>query len=354
MTETSTATPEGVDLGRLQLFFADHVEGASADRPLTAELIAGGKSNLTYAITDGEHRWVLRRPPLGHVLPTAHDMGREYRVLTALADTDVPVPQTFAFCDDESVNGAPFYVMEHVDGQIPRTAEEMARIGPEDAAACSRELVDVLARIHTVDYEAVGLGDFGRPEGFLERQVRRWGEQWERSKAAELPAIDELARRLRAALPESGPPSIVHGDYRLDNTMLAPDDPTRIVAVLDWEMATLGDPLADVGLFLLYWAQNEAQIIATGEGISEDAGFLSRDEMVDLYAERSGRRVDDLDWYVVFAGYKLAIIVEGIAARYRMGKTLGEGFDHMGEMVSALCQGALDTADKSSIPALRG
>jgi len=354
MTSTSTEAPEGVDLDRLRPFFAEHVAGASADRELTAELIAGGRSNLTYGITDGEHRWVLRRPPLGHVLPTAHDMGREYRVLSGLAGTDVPVPRTFAFCDDEAVNDAPFYVMEYVDGQILRTAGDIARLKAEQAAACSRVLIDVLARIHTVDYEAVGLGDFGHPDGYLERQLRRWGEQWERSKAADLPAIDELARRLRAALPESGPPTIVHGDYRLDNTMLAPDDPTRIVAVLDWEMATLGDPLADVGLFLLYWAQNDAQVIATGEGISTDAGFLSHDEVVARYAERSGRRVDELDWYVVFAGYKLAIIVEGIAARYRMGKTLGEGFEAMGEMVARLVDGALAQASNSSIPALRG
>jgi len=354
MTSTSTEAPEGVDLDRLRPFFAEHVDGASEDRELTAELIAGGRSNLTYGITDGEHRWVLRRPPLGHVLPTAHDMGREYRVLSGLADTDVPVPRTFAFCDDNAVNDAPFYVMERVDGQILRTADDIARLRTDQAAACSRELIDVLARIHTVDYEAVGLGDFGHPEGYLERQVRRWGEQWERSKAADLPAVDELARRLRAALPESGPPTIVHGDYRLDNTMLAPDDPTRIVAVLDWEMATLGDPLADVGLFLLYWAQNDAQVIATGEGISTDAGFLSHEDVVARYAERSGRRVDELDWYVVFAGYKLAIIVEGIAARYRMGKTLGEGFEAMGEMVARLIDGALEQAGKSSIPALRG
>jgi aminoglycoside phosphotransferase (APT) family kinase protein len=347
-------TSEGVDLERLHRFFAEHVEGASAERPLSAELIAGGRSNLTYGITDGEHRWVLRRPPLGHVLPTAHDMGREYRVLSALAGTDVPVPRTFAFCDDVDVNGAPFYVMERVDGQILRTAEDIARLSADDAAACSRELIDVLSRIHTVDYEAVGLSGFGHPDGYLERQVRRWGEQWERSKAADLPGIDELARRLRGALPESGPPTIVHGDYRLDNTMLAPDDATRIVAVLDWEMATLGDPLADVGLFLLYWGQSEAQIIATGDGISTQAGFLSRDEVIELYAARSGRRVDELDWYEVFAGYKLAIIVEGIAARYRMGKTLGEGFEAMGEMVARLVEGALDQANRSRIPALRG
>lgn len=354
MADTSTTeTPDGVDLARLQRFFAEHVDDAT-DRPLTAEIIAGGRSNLTYGITDGERRWVLRRPPLGHVLPTAHDMGREYRVLTALADTDVPVPRTHAFCDDNDVNGAPFYVMERVEGQILRTAEDVAKLTPEQAADCSRELIDVLARIHTVDYEAVGLGDFGHPEGFLERQVRRWGEQWERSKAAELPALDELGRRLRNALPESGSPSIVHGDYRLDNTMLAPDDPTTIVAVLDWEMATLGDPLADVGLLLLYWSQNDAQVIATGDGISTDAGFLSHDEVVARYAERSGRQVDALDWYVVFAGYKLAIIVEGIAARYRMGKTVGEGFEAMGDMVARLVDGALDQASRSSIPALRG
>jgi aminoglycoside phosphotransferase (APT) family kinase protein len=349
----TTGGPEGVDLESLRGFFADHVEGAGG-RPLTAELIAGGRSNLTYAITAGEHEWVLRRPPLGHVLPTAHDMAREYRVITALADTDVPVPKTYALCDDTEVNGAPFYVMERVHGRVLRTGEELATLTREEAAACSREVVEVLGRIHRVDYEAAGLGDFGHPEGFMERQLRRWNQQWERSKADELPDVDEVARRLRNALPESGPPTIVHGDYRLDNTMLAPDEPGRIAAVLDWEMSTLGDPLADVGLFLLYWGQSEAQIIATGQAIEENAGFASRDEVVELYAKETGRDVDNLDFYVVFAFYKLAIIVEGIAARYRMGKTLGEGFEQMGEMVKSLVSEALEQADRSSIPALRG
>ena len=345
--------PEGVDLESLRGYFAEHVEGADG-RPLSAELIAGGRSNLTYCITDGEREWVLRRPPLGHVLPTAHDMAREYRVITALADTDVPVPKTFALCEDTDVNGAPFYVMERVHGRILRTGEELATLTRDEAAACSRELVDVLARIHRVDYEAVGLGEFGHPDGFMERQLRRWNQQWERSKADDLPAIDDLAQRLRNALPESGPPTIVHGDYRLDNTMLAPDDPGRIAAVLDWEMSTLGDPLADVGLFLLYWGQSQAQIIATGQAIEEEAGFASRDEVVELYAKETGRNVDNLDFYVVFAFYKLAIIVEGIAARYRMGKTLGEGFEHMGQMVKSLVDEALEQANRSSIPALRG
>jgi aminoglycoside phosphotransferase (APT) family kinase protein len=349
----ATTETTGVDLDALRPYFARHVEGAR-DRALTASLIAGGRSNLTYVIGDGEREWVLRRPPLGHVLPTAHDMGREYRVLSGLAPTDVPVPRPFAFCDDVDVIGAPFYVMEKVDGVILRTAEESAALSRDDARRCSVELVDVLARIHGVDYDAAGLADFGHPEGFVERQVRRWGQQWERSQTRPLASIDELARRLRQALPTSPTPTIVHGDYRLDNTMLDPHDPGRVVAVLDWEMATLGDPLTDVGLFLLYWGQGDAQVIATGRNISADAGFLTSDEVIDHYARASGRSVDNLDFYVVLAAYKLAIIVEGIHARFLMGKTLGEGFDTMGEGVERLAAWALDKANASSMTALHG
>jgi len=348
-----TTTPDGVDLERLRPYFAAHVEGAH-DAPLAATLIAGGRSNLTYSVSDGTHTWVLRRPPLGHVLPTAHDMVREYRVMSALAATAVPVPRTLALCEDLAVNDAPFYVMELVEGVIYRDGNALAGLAPDDARRASEVLVDVLADIHAVDYAAVGLGEFGRPDGFLERQVRRWGEQWERSKTRELPEVDELARRLRAALPTSGPPTIVHGDYRLDNTMMATDDPGKIVAVLDWEMSTLGDPLADLGLFLLYWGRADAQVIATGEAIGTQEGFLSRDEIVERYARVSGRPVDEMDWYQCFAAYKLAIIVEGINARYQMGKTLGEGFEAMGAMVSGLINGALDQANASDITALRG
>lgn len=350
---SQTETPAGVDLERLRPYFAAHVARAG-DRPLQASLISGGRSNLTYVISDGAHEWVLRRPPLGHVLPTAHDMGREYRVLRGLAGTDVPVPEPLAFCDDDAVNDAPFYVMEKVDGVILRSPADLAAVTPDDARRCSEELVDVLVRIHAVDYEAVGLGDFGRPDGYLERQVRRWGEQWERSKTRPLPAIDELGRRLKAALPDSGPPTIVHGDYRLDNTMLAPGDPGRIVAVLDWEMATLGDPLADLGLFLLYWGRPEAQVVATGAAIDPGAGFLDREAVVARYAKRSGRPVDQLDFYEVLASYKLAIIVEGIHARFLMGKTLGEGFDQMGQLVARLADDALERCSRSPIAALRG
>jgi aminoglycoside phosphotransferase (APT) family kinase protein len=349
-----TEVPQGVDLDRLQPWFAEHVADATG-APLTATLISGGRSNLTYSISDGSHEWVLRRPPLGHVLPTAHDMAREYKVLTALAGTNVPVPRTAAFCDDYAVNGAPFYVMEKVDGQILRSPADMASLSSDDARRCSETLVDVLADIHGVDYAAVGLSDFGHPDGYLERQVRRWGEQWERSKQRELPAVDELARRLRAALPESPPPTIVHGDYRLDNTMLAPDDPGRIVAVLDWEMATLGDPLTDIGLFLVYWKRDEAAATPTGSAaVDTRAGFLARDEVIERYAKQSGRDVTQLDFYEVLASYKLAIILEGIHARYVMGKTVGEGFEHIGTMVETMIQGALEQASGSSIPGLRG
>ena len=349
----NSTTPDGIDLERVAPYFRANVPGAT-DAPLTATLIAGGRSNLTYSVTDGSKTWVLRRPPLGHVLPTAHDMAREFRVMSALAATDVPVPRTDALCEDLAINDAPFYVMEQVDGIIYRDEQSLAGLDEHQARRASEALVDVLAAIHRVEYDHVGLSEFGRPAGYLERQVRRWGEQWERSKTRELPAVDELARRLRSALPESGPPSIVHGDYRLDNTMMATTDPGTIVAVLDWEMSTLGDPLADLGLFLLYWGRSEAQVVATGVAIGTQPGFLTRDEVVSRYAAASGRNVDHLDWYVILASYKLAIIVEGIHARYRMGKTLGDGFEAMGAMVSGLIESALAQADQSEILALRG
>jgi aminoglycoside phosphotransferase (APT) family kinase protein len=347
-----TEAPPGVDLDRLRPFFAAHVEGAG-DRPLHATLISGGRSNLTYAVGNDAREWVLRRPPLGHVLPTAHDMAREYKVLTALAPTDVPVPRTLAFCDDDDVNDAPFYVMEKVNGVILRTPADIGALSKDEARRCSDELIDVLVAIHAVDYHAAGLDDFGHPDGYVERQVRRWGEQWERSKTREVPEVDELARRLRNALPQSPPPTIVHGDYRLDNTMLDPADPGRIVAVLDWEMATLGDPLADLGLYLLYWEREEAQG-GVAAAISPQKGFLTRDEVVERYAKESGRDVSQLDFYEALAAYKLAIILEGIHARYLMGKTVGDGFGHIGGLVEVMVRGALDAASRSSIPALRG
>jgi len=355
---TTPEAPDGLDLAALRTWLPAHVAEAG-DAPLTASLIAGGRSNLTYHVTDGTHDWVVRRPPLGHVVETAHDMGREYRVMSALQGSDVPVPATRAFCDDPAVIGAPFYVMDRVDGRVVRSTTELSAFDPADALAVSHGLIDVLARLHATDYEAVGLGEFGRPEGFLGRNVARWGKQWQANKTRDLPAIDELARRIAAALPASGPPAIVHGDYRLENTMLAPDGP-EIVAVLDWEMSTLGDPLTDLGLFLVYWVHwgnddNDADAVplATG-GASGLPGFIGLDDVAARYAAATGRDLSDLDFYIVFAFYKLAVILEGINARFLMGKTLGEGFDQMGQMVTSLLDAAFAVADRSAIRALRG
>jgi aminoglycoside phosphotransferase (APT) family kinase protein len=345
---------DGLDLDALAPWFGQHVEGAG-DGALRAELIAGGRSNLTYAVSDGAHTWVLRRPPLGHVVATAHDMSREYRVMAALAGTDVPVPRVFAACDDTDIIGAPFYVMDRVEGRVLRELEEIATLDADEARRCSHALVDVLVDLHAVDYQAVGLSDFGKPDGFLARNVARWGKQWQANKTRDVPQIDELARRLDAALPQSGPATIVHGDYRLDNTMLAPDDAGTIVAVLDWEMSTLGDPLTDLALLMVYWGAGGSEIsLSSTRGVSQVPGFIAIDEVVERYAERSGRSIDHLDFYVVFALYKLAVILEGINARFLMGKTLGEGFDEMGLAVVALADAALEHAARSSDPVLRG
>lgn len=307
----------------------DKLRGRLGDGPLRAEMIEGGRSNLTYVVTDGTRKWVVRRPPLGHVLPTAHDMAREYRVITALKDTAVPVPETLFLCEDTEVLGAPFYVMEFVPGVPYRSKEELGRLGPERTRAISLSLVDSLADLHTVDPVSVGLGDFGRPEGFLERQLRRWGKQLDASRSRDLPGIDRLQERLAERLPASKAATIVHGDYRLDNTLVLDD---RINAVLDWEMSTLGDPLADLGLTVAY-ATRDAPVDSMIPNVSGAPGYLSTDELIDRYAKRTGHDVSSLDWYVAFSFFKLAVITEGIYYRFSQGKTVGKGFEQVGSLV---------------------
>jgi aminoglycoside phosphotransferase (APT) family kinase protein len=349
--------PPGIDAARVTRFFEEHVP--SLGTPLRFELISGGRSNLTYLVTGPGGRCVLRRPPLGHVLPTAHDMAREHRVLAALADTDVPVARPLALCTDPELNGAPFYVMEHRAGVV---ANERMPAGfaekPEERRRIGLALMDVLARLHRVDYAARGLSDFGRPEGYLERQVRRWSQQWDKSKVEDASEIDELIRRLRAALPASPPPSVVHGDYRLGNVALDPADPGRIVAVFDWEMSTLGDPLADLGYTLVYWGEvgdpPETLMPGSFQAVTAQPGFATRAELVAEYARRSGRAVDHVDFYQVLALYKLAVISEGIFARHRQGKTVGKGFENLQRTSLWLARRALAVADASPVPALRG
>lgn len=307
--------------------------------PLSVSLISGGKSNLTYLVEARDRNVVLRRPPLGHVLPTAHDMRREWRVISALAPTPVPVPEPVAFCADEDVIGAPFYLMGHVEGGAIRTRDELGTPAPEATRRLSERLADVLAAIHAVDYREVGLADFGRPEGYLARQLERWCQQWERSKTADLPEFDRLVARLRDRMPAASASTLVHGDYRLDNTLVRLTPAPEILAVVDWEMSTLGDPLADLGLTLTYWqdpGDDERAGIPVAGDVTVAPGFLNAAEFAAQYAKVSGRDIGDLGFYVGFGNFKLAVIVEGIHARYRQGKTVGEGFDRIGSAVPTL------------------
>ncbi|MGP8302889.1 phosphotransferase family protein [Streptomyces inhibens] len=331
--------PPGLDLERLREHL-DRERPGLAGGPLRAQLIEGGRSNLTYRVTDGAASWVVRRPPLGHVLATAHDMRREHRVISALHETPVPVPEALLLCEDESVIGAPFYVMELVEGVPYRTAGQLAPLGPERTRAVVLSLVDTLVELHAVDPEAVGLGDFGRPDGFLERQLRRWGKQLSASKNRELPGIDELHEALGRALPASPPPTVVHGDFRLDNVLVGADD--TINAVLDWEMSTLGDPLTDLGLLVMYSSDlglPESPVSTT----SGAAGHPSPAELIERYAARSGRDTAAIAWYTAFAWFKLAVILEGIHYRFTLGRTVGAGFDRIGELVPVFIDHGLTT-----------
>jgi len=334
-----SSVPPGLDPEQLRGYL-DRERPGLVGGPLSARLIQGGRSNLTYAVTDGTSRWVVRRPPLGHVLATAHDMKREHRVISALAPTAVPVPQPVAFCEDESVVGSPFYVMEFVDGTPYRTAEQLAPLGTERTRAAVLSLVDTLVDLHAVDPEAVGLGDFGRPEGFLDRQLRRWGKQLAASRGRELAGIDELHAALGRELPASPAATVVHGDYRLDNVLIGDDD--RIKAVLDWEMSTLGDPLTDLGLLVMYSKRLELpdSPVSTTAGA---AGHPSPAELIERYAERSGRDTSAISWYEAFAWFKLAVILEGIHYRYTLGQTVGAGFDRIGDLVPLFIEHGLTT-----------
>jgi len=309
-------TPDGINRAGVEAWFGANIAGA--EPPLDFEMIAGGRSNLTYAITDAAgRRWALRRPPLGKRLGSAHDMGREHRVVSALAPTPVPVAPIAGFCEDESVNGAPFYVMEFVAGPVLRTVEDAEPYEIARRRAIGERVVDTLVTIHDVDPDAIGLGDLGRKTDHVARTLRRWLGQWEGSKTRELPLVEDVHDRLAARIPEQGPATIVHGDYRLDNMIL--DDSDEVAAVVDWELCTLGDPLADVGLLLVYWAEEGDDLMPLFEPATMAPGFISRERVKARYAERSGRDLSAIDFYVALGYWKLAIIIEGVFARYMAG-----------------------------------
>lgn len=342
-----TDDPQGLDLAALRAWLTEAAP-TLATGPLTASLITGGKSNLTYLVSDGTSDYVVRRPPLGHVLATAHDMSREYTVMAALAPTEVPVPHMLATCTDPDVIGAPFYVMEKVDGTPYGRARQLTPLGAERTRAITEQMVDTLATLHSVDFEAVGLSDFGRPDGYLERQVSRWKKQLTASTSRELPGMDELIAQLDASIPAASDGTIVHGDYRLDNLLV--DDSDTIAAVLDWEMSTLGDPLTDVAVLLAYQQLAEdAPPSSMGAAMVTDAplaaGYLSRDDVLERYALKSGRDVSNISFHLSLAFFKLAVILEGIYFRHSAGQTVGSGFDGIGDMIGPLIAAGRSASD---------
>lgn len=308
--------PQGINAEAVTRWLVEHIDGATA--PFTFDLIAGGRSNLTFRVTGADGTsYVLRRPPLGHVLATAHDMAREHRIIAAVGTTGVPVPPALGLCTDTEVNGAPFYVMGFVDGVVLDSVEKAQLLPLELRRGASEHLIDVLADLHEVDVDAVGLGDFAKREGYVERQVKRWSTQWENSKTRELPAIDEVAVRLRDKMPVQRGVSIAHGDFRFGNC-LTDVSAGRIAAVLDWELCTLGDPLADVGYLGVYWFQDDAATARHNDPTAA-GGFATYPELLERYATRTGRDLSGIDYYVAFSCWRLAVISEGVYARYLHG-----------------------------------
>jgi len=335
----------------LRRYLAQHLPGE--DAPLAVERISGGHSNETFFIRRGVQEWVLRRPPRGPLLPTAHDVLREYHVLQALNTTNVPTPRVLLACEDTAVIGAPFYLMERVPGMVIRA--ELPPYGADAAGrhAISKALVDALVALHSADWQAIGLGSLGKPEGYLERQLRRWTGQLERSRQRPLPDLDAVTTWLTGHLPVSGPATIVHGDYRIDNAIYADDEP-RVAAIVDWEMATIGDPLADVGYLLSSWREpDDPQSVVMSRLVQVTAlpGFFSRAEIAAYYAAQTGRPVRDLAFYEALAIWKLAILLEGSYARHRAGTTDDPFFATLDQGVPSLARQALlicQNADTSS------
>jgi aminoglycoside phosphotransferase (APT) family kinase protein len=341
----TTQAPEGIDAGAIEAWFAANVPGA--EPPLSFERISGGRSNLTYAVADAAgSRWALRRPPLGKRLGSAHDMSREHKVISALQATDVPVPPVIGFCEDESVNGAPFYVMDFVEGPILRVRDDAGTFPEPERHEIGERVVDTLVAIHAVDVDEVGLGELGRKQDYVARQLHRWHGQWEKSKTRELAVVDEVHERLAARIPEQGAATIVHGDYRLDNMILSPAG--EVSAVVDWELCTLGDPLADVGLLLVYWSEPGDELIPLFEPATMAPGFPTRDELKERYAQGSGRDLSEVDFFVALGFWKLAVILEGVFARYaagQYGKT-DEGHEQFANVVERLAEGAAEAESR--------
>ena len=315
---------EGINEKNVSAWLTEHVPGLKA--PIDYSLIAGGHSNLTYRCEDSAgNTYVLRRPPLGQVLESAHDMGREHKIIDALIDSDVPVPKNFGLCRDKSVNEADFYVMEFVDGLVLNDSDTAASVPEGERARIGEHVVDILSRLHAIDPDIVGLGDLGRKEAYLARQMKRWTKQWQASKTHEIPEMEESCRILTERMPEQIGATIVHGDFRLGNMMVVEG---QVKAVLDWELCTLGDPLADVGYILNNWVSLE-EVPEPGEGDQSPTaagGFISRESFKEIYQEKTGRDLSGIDYYRAFSHWRLAAIGQGVYKRYLVG-AMGEDRD---------------------------
>jgi aminoglycoside phosphotransferase (APT) family kinase protein len=315
----------------------------STGGPLVVEQFPHGYSNLTYLLRLGDTELILRRPPFGNQVKSAHDMGREHRILSRLCDVYPPAPRPVLYCDDEAVIGAPFYLMERRRGLILRkTLPAGLTIGPDLARRLSCALVDNLAALHAIDYQAAGLADLGKPSGYVERQVTGWTKRYTQAQTGDVPAMNSLARWLADNLPAESGTAIIHNDYKYDNVMLDAADPTRIVAVLDWEMATLGDPLMDLGTTLGYWVEpgDPEPLRQAAFGPTALPGSLTRSEVVARYEQQTGRPIPNPLFYYCFGLFKLAVIVQQIYARYVRGHTTDPRFAHLDQLVTLLAHQA--------------
>ncbi len=312
-TGEPSSTPEGIDLEPVTRWLVAQIPGLAP--PLNFSLIAGGHSNLTYRFVDGTGKaYVLRRPPLGHVLESAHDMAREHRIVSALTNSGVPVAPTFGLCEDVEVNGAPFYIMGFVEGRVLHDVEIARQLTEDERFRLGMDVIGVLSTLHKVDPDSVGLGELGRKEAYLARQLKRWTKQWEASKTHEIPEMEETLKRLAADMPEQIGATIVHGDYRLGNMMVLDG---RIHALLDWELCTLGDPLADVGYLLNSWIEpGEGELVVAA---TQSGGFPSRSALCEFYEEATGRDLAGINYYRAFSHWRLAAIGQGVYKRYLVG-----------------------------------
>ena len=341
-TDTAPIRPgEELNIPALQAFLTGKIDGAA--QGIELEQFPGGHSNLTYLLRAGGREYVLRRGPLGPVAPKAHDMAREFHILQAVHPHFAAAPNVYVLCEDTTITGGVFFLMERRRGVIVRTGipEEFAVI-PDHARSLSEAFVDCLASLHEVDIERHGLVQLGKPEGFLDRQVKGWAGRWSRAQTTPLAAMDRIIGWLESAMPTPLAATLVHNDFKLDNMMFAPRDPTRVAAVLDWEMTTVGDPLVDVGLTLCYWQLGSVSAQPTSMGLFSRADFLAR------YARRTGRDLSRIDWYEVLGMFKLAVILQQIFYRYHNGQTQDPRFQHFDQRVAALVADAVTLLEKTA------